>query len=100
MFIKLNRKKAQSTMEYALVIGVVVAALLAINIYIKRAAEGRLKSSVDQIGEQFDAHKTSVFRNETTTGYTRETSSTGGVSTTTSNQTTTVYGNEVVGNWL
>ena len=55
----LNRK-AQSTLEYAIVVAVVVAALLAIQIYMKRGVSGRLRSSTDDIGEQFEAKNTST----------------------------------------
>jgi len=48
-----NDKKAQSTLEYAVVIVCVVAALLAIQVYIKRGIQGRLRSSADSIGEQY-----------------------------------------------
>jgi len=50
-----ERNKAQSTLEYALIIAVVIAALLAINTYMKRGVQGRLKESTDEIGKQFDA---------------------------------------------
>lgn len=55
MFLK---KRGQSTLEYALLIAIVVAALLAIRIYMKRGVQGRLRSATDDIGEQFDAKKT------------------------------------------
>ena len=42
-------------MEYALIITVVIAALLAINVYMKHGVQGRLKESADDIGQQFDA---------------------------------------------
>jgi len=48
-----NDKKAQSTLEYAVVIVCVVAALLAIQVYIKRGIQGRLRSNTDSIGEQY-----------------------------------------------
>lgn len=51
MFIN---RRGQNTLEYALVISVIIAALLAINTYIKRGVQGRLKESSDQIGSQFD----------------------------------------------
>ena len=51
-----NRNKAQSTLEYALVIAAVIGALLAINVYMKKGMQGRLKESTDQIGKQFDAN--------------------------------------------
>lgn len=50
----LNRNKAQSTLEYALVIAAVIGALLAINLYMKKGVQGKLKESTDQIGKQFD----------------------------------------------
>ncbi len=57
---KLNRK-AQSTLEYAILIACVVGALLAMQIYLKRAYEGKVSSSVDQVGNQFDSlHTTST----------------------------------------
>lgn len=51
----MKTKKGQSTLEYALIITVVIAALLAINVYMKHGVQGRLKESADDIGKQFDA---------------------------------------------
>ena len=48
-------KKGQSTLEYALIITVVVGALVAINVYMKHGVQGKLKESADDIGQQFDA---------------------------------------------
>lgn len=48
-----KNRKAQSTVEYAVLIAVVVGALLAMQIYVKRGAMGKLRSSTDQIGDQF-----------------------------------------------
>ena len=46
--------------EYAVMIAVVIAALLAMNIYIKRGVVGRLRGVVDSVGEQYDPrHATS-----------------------------------------
>jgi len=36
-------KKAQSVLEYALIISVVVAALMAMNIYVQRSVQANLK---------------------------------------------------------
>jgi len=52
MFINLH-KKGQSTLEYAVIIAVVVAALIAMQTYVKRGLQGRLKQASDDIGEQF-----------------------------------------------
>jgi len=45
---------AQSTVEYALLIAVVIAALVAMQYYLKGASQGRLRESADQIGSQWD----------------------------------------------
>lgn len=47
------RKKGQSTLEYAVVIAVVVAALVIMQMYVRRGFQGRLRQSADDIGEQF-----------------------------------------------
>lgn len=49
----INLKRAQSSLEYALVIVCVVAALLAMQIYIKRSVQGRMRQTADSIGEQY-----------------------------------------------
>lgn len=53
MFIYLRRKKGQSTLEYGVIIAVVVAGLIAMQTYIKRGLQGRLRQASDDIGEQF-----------------------------------------------
>lgn len=61
------KRRGQSTLEYAVVIAVVLAALIAIQIYVKRGIQGKLRSSTDQIGEQYSAGKmTSTFTTEQT----------------------------------
>lgn len=46
-------KKSQSVLEYAVIIACVAAALLAMQIYLKRAIQGRLRQAGDDIGEQY-----------------------------------------------
>ena len=46
-------KKAQSTLEYALLITVVIAVLLTMQAYIKRGMQGKMKDVTDQIGDQY-----------------------------------------------
>lgn len=72
-------KKAQSTLEYAMIIAVVVGTLLAIQVYIKRGVEDRARSSVDNIGDQFSAgDTTSKYITEETTNITKEYAGTDG----------------------
>ncbi len=56
----LKMSRGQSTLEYALIIAVVVGALLAMQIYMKRGMEGRMRKAADDIGKQFEADKTYV----------------------------------------
>jgi hypothetical protein len=49
-----GNKKGQSTLEYAALIAVVVGAIIAINLYLKRGVEGHLRSASDDIGTQYD----------------------------------------------
>jgi hypothetical protein len=67
----LNRK-AQSVLEYSVLIAIVIAALLAIQIYVKRGVQGRMRSASDDIGEQFDARKTSYTYTTSRTSTTKE----------------------------
>ena len=54
----LKRTRGQSTLEYAVVIAVVVAALLAMQIYMKRGVQGKMRSATDQIGDQYRPQNT------------------------------------------
>jgi uncharacterized protein (UPF0333 family) len=57
-----TRTKGQATLEVVILIGVVVAAFIAIGVYMNRGIQGRLKDSTDQIGEQYSAgHTTSTY---------------------------------------
>jgi len=53
MFRLLKTKRGQSTLEYAILVVVVIMALIAIQAYLKRGIQGRMRESADQIGEQF-----------------------------------------------
>ena len=69
------KRSAQSTVEYAILAAVVVAALLVMQIYMKRGFSGKLKESTDRVGEQFTpasatyelTNKSESKRRETTT---------------------------------
>jgi len=64
MFKYLNKKRqrGQSTVEYAILIIIVIGALLSIQVYIKRGIQGRLKSASDDIGEQYSPGNTNITR--------------------------------------
>ncbi len=66
MFKNFNKKKGQSTLEYAVLIVIIIAALLAMNQYIKRGLQGRLKSATDDIGDQFSPGNTNVTKTVST----------------------------------
>ena len=54
------RERAFSTIEYALLIAVAVAALITMSVYIKRAVSGRFKDTADSFGfgRQYDPDHT------------------------------------------
>lgn len=51
-------KNGQSTLEYAVVIIVLSAALVAMLIYLKRGVQGRLRSEADQLGQLYSPRNT------------------------------------------
>jgi Flp pilus assembly pilin Flp len=55
-------KAGQSTLEYAVLIVVIIAALIAVQVYLKRGIQGRMRQSSDQIGEQFSPGYTTSNR--------------------------------------
>lgn len=56
--MRLKNKKGQGILEYAMILAIVVAVIVAIQLYVKRALEGKFKQSADQIGEQFTTAET------------------------------------------
>lgn len=64
-------RRGQSTAEYAILAAVVIAALLTMQIYMKRGMQGKLREATDQIGEQFAPKKT-TYDYTFTTDSTRE----------------------------
>lgn len=47
-------KKGQSSVEYAMLIVIAIGALLTISVYFKRGVQGRWKTVVDDMGDQYD----------------------------------------------
>jgi uncharacterized protein (UPF0333 family) len=76
MLIKLRKKSAQSTLEYAVLAVVVIAALLSIQNYLKRGIQGKIKSSTDDISaEQYDTENTIYNKTTITASNVRDTTS-------------------------
>jgi len=75
MFKYLNKrwKRGQSTLEYAVLIIIIIGALLSIQVYIKRGVQGRLKQASDDIGDQFSPGNTNVIKTMTTASVSNET---------------------------
>jgi len=75
MFKYLNkrRKKGQSTLEYAILIIIIIGALMSIQVYIKRGIQGRLKSATDDIGDQFSVGNTNIIQTMSTASVSAET---------------------------
>jgi len=57
-------KQAQSILEYAILIAIVIAAVVVMQVYMKRGISGRLKDSSDKIsgGESFSASNTATWQ--------------------------------------
>lgn len=92
----LKRTKGQSMVEYALIITIVALALLAVNIYMKRGVEGKLRDSGDNIGAQFEAGGTAVTTNRDASGSVSEENLAGKTVVTLTADTSTSKGSESV----
>lgn len=79
----MRRTRGQSTIEYVLLIAVIIVAMLAVQIYCKRAVEGRMKQSADQIGEQWSTADSDYTIDVSTTGARQEKLETSGKTTST-----------------
>jgi hypothetical protein len=48
------KKKAQSTIEYSMLIIIILGVFLAAGPYVKRGIQGRWKAAADDLGDQYD----------------------------------------------
>jgi len=71
---KMIRRKAQITLEATVLIAIITVALIVMLVHIKRALQGKLRASADDIGEQYSPTKVDSYTN--TTSYSRSTSET------------------------
>ena len=82
MFKKIRNLKGQSTLEYAILIIIIIAALITLQAYIKRGVQGRLQSSTDTVGDQFStAANANYYKQTNTASLTMETFRNGPAST-------------------
>jgi uncharacterized protein (UPF0333 family) len=51
--MRIINRKGQSTLEYAILIIIIIAALVSLQTYIKRGVQGRLKGATDDISDGF-----------------------------------------------
>ncbi|MFC1708475.1 hypothetical protein ACFL2J_00245 [Candidatus Omnitrophota bacterium] len=61
MFRLLNNRRGQNTAEYAILIGVIVAAAIAMQIYVRRGMQARMKDAVDYSLNARDPEGVQVF---------------------------------------
>ncbi len=64
---RIYRRKAQSALEYAMVVICIAGALIAMQKYIKRSMQGKLRDAADQVGEQYSAQTTKSKLTQTIT---------------------------------
>lgn len=74
----MSGRTGQSTVEYAVLIVVVIAALIAMAIFMKRGVMGKARESTNQIGEQFTPLSTVNDYTRTYTSTRNEVSATDG----------------------
>ena len=76
MLRKIRKKIAQSTLEYAVLVVVVIGALLSIQAYLKRGIMGKMKTSTDESisAEQYDPQHTNYMKYTNTLSHTNEAS--------------------------
>ena len=66
MRVYLRINKGQTTLEYAILSVVIIAALATMQMYMKRGVGDRLKTASDDIGDQYSAGNTNVIVAEKT----------------------------------
>lgn len=85
MLHRLKFKSGQSTMEYVILVVIVIVALLTIQSYFKRGVQGRMRSAADDIGKQYEG--TATNHTKVTTTNSRMTDSTSRTGTSTNSRT-------------
>ncbi|MBF0490974.1 MAG: hypothetical protein HQL15_10290 [Candidatus Omnitrophica bacterium] len=60
-------KRGQSLLEYSILIVIILAVFLVMQNYVKRGVQGRWKSSVDDMGDQYDPRTANRLTNSSIT---------------------------------
>lgn len=55
-----NFSRAQTVMEFTILLMIVIGVFIAMQFYVKRGMQGRWKSTIDEFGEQYDPHLTNA----------------------------------------
>ena len=58
----IRSKRGQSTLEYALLIGIVAAGILIMQAYVKRGFQGGMKGASDDMGEQYSVQQSTIYQ--------------------------------------
>lgn len=91
----IRNRQGQSTVEYALLVGIIVAAALAMQVYVKRGTMGKMRDAADQIGEQYDPYTTThTYNTNYVSARGEKTATTGKMDTTLTNEERTKSGTE------
>lgn len=94
----MRSQKGQSTLEYAIIIAVVVGGLMVMQHYVKRGYSGKLRSAADEMGEQFDPNtRTGTETVTRTTAVTQNLAA--GATTQTQNQQQSRTVSDTQGSW-
>lgn len=54
----MNLRRGQSILEYVILMVIVIAALITMQVYMKRGIQGRWKAAVDDLGDPYDPKTT------------------------------------------
>ena len=67
-----RKRKGQSTLEYVILIIIILAVLIVMQVYIKRAIQDKLRTSADSIGDQYADIKANISEVTVTNSHTLE----------------------------
>lgn len=96
MLSYIRNKKGQSLIEYSLILGAIIVGILFMQLYVRRAIEGRMRSSADDIGDPYSSAATMNVTTNRESQISEVTNATGGTTTTYNYDRQTRTGNETM----